>query len=295
MRSALLASMVEIGLASMGDFAGKVCYITGGTSGFGEFVAIEAAKEGCKVSFTGRRAERGAEVTKKIQDNGGQALFTVCDVAEEACVEDSIRRTLEWGGSLDYALNNAGGVAPGDRGAPHEMSASDFQTVLDSNVKGAFLSLKHETIAMLAHNISGSIVNVGSIYSIRAQIRSAAYVASKHALSGLTKTFGFAYAKDGLRVNNLAPTYFRTPLTEAMFLAEDSSATLSTWQPGGRPCELDELWGPLKFLWSDASSFYNGQNLVIDGGLTAGFVPPTYMTDGYNRIAEALAAKNDEL
>ena len=278
------------------DFAGKVCYITGATSGLGEYIAVEAAKEGCAVSLVGRRKEMGDVLVAKIEASGGKAMFSACDVSDESCIAASIAKTVESFGGLDYTLNNAGGASKGDGGPPHLMEVSDFDKVMDSNVKGLFICMKHEIKAMLDLNATtASVVNVGSIYSVTAQVQSTAYVTSKHALVGLTKVFGLHYARDGIRVNNLAPTYFRTPLTELKFVADERGAgTIRDYQPSGTYCELEDLWGALKWLWSDGSLYYNAQSLVIDGGLTASHVPPSYQRPGLQRTTDIINGLNSQ-
>lgn len=149
------------------------------------------------------------------------------------------------------------------------------------NVQGVFYSLKHQVAAILEHNIEGaSLVNCASVYGTRATAMATAYGASKHAVHGITKSFAMAYAKT-LRVNDLSPAFSPSELTAPLQMAEQLGAqTVSTWHPNGRWLENQEVVDGLFFLWSEKSSFYNGQDLILDGGLVNQFVPPeTFSVD----------------
>lgn len=297
LRTLALLSLVVV--ISAGQFDGKVCYITGGTSGLGEFASKAAAAEGCKVVLTGRRAEKGEAVVEAIKDAGGEASFFKCDVSDAKQVEASINFTVDTYGSLDMAFNNAGMAAPTDWGPPHLVTPEDWQKTTNINLDGVFFSAKYEVDAMIKLGIKGSIVNCGSIYSFRSTPIATAYSATKHALRGLTKSFALAYASIGIRVNNLNPAFSPSELTGALATAENMGAkTVTEWHPSGRWLQNQEVIDGLFWLWSGKSSFYSGQDLVLDSGMTASWVPPATFTAqigaAFAKLGEAAAAAEAE-
>ena len=271
-----------------GMFDGKVCYITGGTSGLGAAAAVAAAREGCKTVFTGRREEKGKAVEKLIADNGDTGMFIKCDVTKTEEVKASIDATIEKYGSLDLAFNNAG-IAQFNGCQPLHMMAEDgWKQTIDVNVNGVFYSMKHEITAMLERNIKGSVVNCGSIYSFRSTEWAAAYSTSKHALTALAKTGAINYAKYGIRVNNINPAFSPSEITAGFVAAESTVPIISEWQPAGRFLKNSEVIDGLFWLWSDKSTFYNGQSLILDSGLTAGWVPPKRLEEQMRALMKAL-------
>eukprot|EP00746_Dinoflagellata_sp_MGD_P037562 gnl/MRDRNA2_/MRDRNA2_19027_c0_seq1.p1 gnl/MRDRNA2_/MRDRNA2_19027_c0~~gnl/MRDRNA2_/MRDRNA2_19027_c0_seq1.p1 ORF type:complete len:308 (+),score=53.89 gnl/MRDRNA2_/MRDRNA2_19027_c0_seq1:65-988(+) len=287
--------------ASAGRFDGKVCYITGGTSGLGLAAVEAAAAEGCKTVFTGRRVEKGEAVAAKIKSAGGEATFIQCDVKDAKQVKASIDQTVKLYGSLNYAFNNAGGVIKSDSsGLPHEVLDEDFDSLLQTNLNSVFYSVKYEVQAMLKAGISaGSIVNCASILGSRVELGglAPAYTTSKHGMHGLTKTFAAAYAAKGIRINDLSPAYSISELTQGLEDAEKLGVkSVSSWHPAGRWLKNSEVVDGLFWLWSEQSSFYNGQDMILDSGLVNQFVPndisAKLRADIPKALADAAASKN---
>jgi len=268
------------------EFDGKVCYITGGTSGLGLAAVEAAAREGCKVVFTGRDKKSGMAIEKDLQERGGEVLFFPCDVAIASQVEESIKFTVNKFGSLDYAFNNAG-IFDDAVVAPHLISLDTWRKTMSVNVDGVFHAVKYQVDTMLKLNVAGSIVNCGSVYSKISGVNGAAYAASKHALIGLTNTFALAYAEHGIRVNMLSPSLVETKLTSGLKFAEDKGvSTASNWHPRGRWLQQSEVVDALLFLWSSKSSFMNAHNLVLDSGMTASFIPPQTYRETYKEVGK---------
>lgn len=245
--------------------------ITGGGSGIGEATAIRAAAAGALVTVADIDDARGRSVVEAIREQGGEAQFVHADVGRDHEVQGMIAAATSAYGALHGAFNNAallGWSYSGGRELTRlaDMPTEAFRRAASVNVVGTFLCLKHEITAMLDTG-GGSIVNTSGAVGVVAIEFAADYVASKHAVIGLTKAAALDYATQGVRVNALLPGITRTPAMEASFAQnpelEDWAAGVQPNKRVGEPSEVAEaaLW-----LLSDASSLVTGVSLPVDGG-----------------------------
>jgi NAD(P)-dependent dehydrogenase (short-subunit alcohol dehydrogenase family) len=245
----------------------KVVLITGATSGIGKATALKFGAAGAKVVVSGRRGAEGAAVVGAIKSAGGEATFVKADVAVEDEVKNLVAKTVETYGRLDIAFNNAGVELTG---AIVDSEKAEHQRVFDINVWGVLASMKHEIPAMIA-NGGGSIINTSSIAGHIGMAGAASYIASKHAVEGLTKTAALEYAKEGIRVNAVAPGAIATDMIDR-FAGEEGSEMregLAQMHPLGRLGTSDEIADAVLFLASDGASFITGDSLKVDGGFVA--------------------------
>jgi NAD(P)-dependent dehydrogenase (short-subunit alcohol dehydrogenase family) len=246
----------------------KVALVTGGTSGIGRASAVALAKAGAKVVVSGRREAEGQETVRLIEAVGGEALFVKADVSNEADVINLVNKTVEKFGGLHIAFNNAG--VEGKHATSVEFTAEEYQHVFDINVKGVFSSLKYQIPAILKSG-GGSIINTSSVLGLIGMPNSGVYVASKHAVLGITKSAALEYGKQGIRVNAISPAVIQTEMFERFAGGADSEVGkyMATLHPIGRIGQPDEIANTVVFLASDDSSFITGQSIAVDGGFTA--------------------------
>ncbi len=246
----------------------KVALVTGGTSGIGRASAVALAKAGAKVVVSGRREAEGQETVRQIEAVGGQALFVKADVANEADVANLVNKTVEKFGALHIAFNNAG--IEGKHATAAEFGAEDYNRVFDINVRGVFHSLKYQIPAILKSG-GGSIINTASVLGLIGMPNASVYVASKHAVLGLTKSVALEYAKQGIRVNAISPAVIQTEMFERFAGGADSEVGkfMAGLHPIGRIGQPDEIANTVVFLASDDSSFITGQSITVDGGLSS--------------------------
>ncbi len=252
-------------------FAGKVALVTGGTAGIGRATALAFARAGAQVVFAGRRRAEGETVAAEIVASGGEGVFVACDVAREADVQALVAATLQRFGRLDCAFNNAG--IEGVLGKQvHEQPLDAFDALMAVNLRGLFICLQHEIAAMLARG-GGAIVNTASILGQVGFAGSAPYVASKHAIIGLTRTAALDYATSGIRVNAICPGGVETAmldrLAEALGPADLVRRQLTSLHPMARLSQPEEIAASVLYLCSDAASAVTGHALAVDGGFLA--------------------------
>ena len=216
-----------------GFLDGKVTLVTGGGSGIGRATALTFAKEGAKVVVSDVNADGGEETVTAIKASGGESSFFHADVSRSSDVEALIANSVQIYGRLDCAYNNAG--IEGEVSLRlHEYPEETWDRLIDINLKGVWLCMKHEIPQMLQQG-SGAIVNTASVAGLVGSRGLIAYSASKHGVVGLTKSAALEYATDGIRVNAVCPGVIDTPMVQRLIAARDNyQSTISTRQPIGR-------------------------------------------------------------
>ena len=247
-----------------GQFKNKVALVTGGASGIGEACALTFARGGAKVAVVDLNDELGEKTAAAARQAGAKAIYLRVDVSDPAAVEKMVADTVKAFGRLDIAVNNAG--IGGETNPTGAYSIEGWRKVIDINLNGVFYCMRHEIPQMLRQG-SGVIVNMTSILGTVGFANSAAYVAAKHGILGLTKTAALEYAKQGIRINSVGPGFIKTPLLDS--LDEQTRAYLSGLHAMGRMGEAQEVADLVAYLCSDQASFLTGGYYLVDGGYTA--------------------------
>ncbi|MGV2826934.1 SDR family oxidoreductase [Myxosarcina sp. GI1(2024)] len=251
----------------MNRFVGKVALVTGGGSGIGRATALKFASEGASVVIGNRSEEAGQETVDLIEKAGGKASFYRTDVTKLENVRDLVRYTIDTCGGLHAAFNNAG--VEDHQAMTSEQQEDTFNLMMNVNVKGVWYSMKCEIEHMLAHG-GGAIVNTSSIAGVIGFPGHAPYVASKHAVLGLTKTAALEYAKQKIRINAVCPGAIQTRMIEDFAGGDkDTLEYIKSLHPIGRLGKPEEIADAVAWLCSDEASFVLGQGVNVDGGFTA--------------------------
>ena len=245
------------------DVRNKVVLLTGASSGLGAHFARRLRAAGAEVYAAARRLDRLDALADEV---GIHPL--ACDVSDAEACRDLIASVYRDAGRIDILVNNAGygGTVPAE-----EQSASDFQRILNVNLVAPFVLSQQLVVQSPADLSRVSIINIASILGLVGvgRVSSAAYAASKGGIVNLTRELATQWARRGVRVNAIAPGWFESEATEALFASDDGKQWLRRNTPMGRGGAANELDGALLFLASSASSFVTGQILVVDGGWTA--------------------------
>jgi NAD(P)-dependent dehydrogenase (short-subunit alcohol dehydrogenase family) len=244
----------------------QVVLITGALTGIGRATAMAFAKKGSKVVVSGRHDDEGQALAGELQALGAEAHFVRADVTKEDEVRKLIDKTVARFGRLDAAVNNAG--VEGEVGPIQDATAENFKAVHDTNVLGVFLSMKYELRAMAGQD-SGSIVNIASTYGHKAAAGATAYVSSKFAVEGLTKTVALEQGNSGIRVNAVGPGPIDTGMLDRFTgTAEGNDALIST-VPLLRRGNPEEIANAIVFISSPEASYISGTVFEVDGGMSA--------------------------
>jgi NAD(P)-dependent dehydrogenase (short-subunit alcohol dehydrogenase family) len=246
--------------------AESVALITGALTGIGRATAVIFAQQGAHVVVSGRREEAGQDLAAELKALGAKAEFIRADVRSEDDVRNFVDQTIGHFGRLDIAVNNAG--TEGLRGLVTEQTAESYAATFDTNVLGVLLSMKHELRVMLAQG-SGSIVNVSSAYGSVGAAGASVYVASKHAVEGLTKSAALEVAGSGVRVNVVAPGTTDTDMLTRFTNTGENKAALVSTVPFKRLGTTEEIAHVIAFVASAHASYMTGASIPVDGGMLA--------------------------
>ncbi|MGL5086793.1 MAG: SDR family NAD(P)-dependent oxidoreductase, partial [Clostridium sp.] len=270
-----------------GRFEDKVMIITGASTGIGKATAIRAAKEGAKLVLVDIKKSEGEELLKSILNNGGDAIYLNLDLSKEESSEEMVKATIDKYGKLDIAINNAGVM--GNPSPVHLLEKSEMDFTMENNLYSVFYCCKYEIKEFIKLNNKGIIVNNASIAGLTGLPGNSAYVASKHAVNGLTKNLALDYAKFGIRVNSVNPAGTDTPMVdEAMaFVKAKREAAIKSGvdmskvqsmsgqktksilkEATGVDATSEEQAASILFLASDDSTHMTGATLQTDGGWT---------------------------
>jgi NAD(P)-dependent dehydrogenase (short-subunit alcohol dehydrogenase family) len=242
----------------------KIVFITGGNSGIGKASALEAAREGATVVVADLADADHKQTLAEIAKLGGECLFVPVDVSDVGSVRQAISSTVEKFGKLDIAFNNAG--IGGTYSGIHDMPESVWDRLIAVNLTGQFYCVKYELQQFLKQG-GGVIVNMSSLGGLKAEHGLAPYTVAKHGVLGLTKNIAVQYASQNIRANAICPYYVETPLISSAPAEVHAAWVEST--PSKRLCKPEEVAKAFIYLASDDSSYCNGTQIILDGGVMA--------------------------
>lgn len=252
-------------VASPYDLSGKTALVSGASSGIGRHLAKVLAKAGARVAIAARRTDALAELADEISAGGGRAMPVRLDVGDAASVREAVACTETELGGLSILVNNAGVAVTKPL---FEQEEADWDKVIDTNLKGAWLMSREAGKHMAEREQPGSIVNIASILGLQGTGQVTAYCASKGGLINMTRALSADLASYGIRVNAIAPGYIETDINRD-FLASKAGESLKRRVPQRRFGQVRDLDGPLLLLASDASAYMTGSVITVDGGMSA--------------------------
>ena len=240
--------------------------MTGAANGIGRAAALAFAREGASVVVADVSEQGNQETARMIEEAGGRALAVRCDVSRAEDVKAALDQAVETFGRLDFAFNNAGVEQP--LTATADLTETEWDRIVDINLRGVFLCMKHEIPLMLKQG-GGAIVNTSSGAGVKGFAGQAAYCAAKHGVIGLTKAAALDYAKANIRINAVCPGIIETPMMDRFSGGTpEGRARVIAQEPVGRMGKPEEIAAAVVWLCSDAAAFVVGHAMVIDGGQT---------------------------
>jgi glucose 1-dehydrogenase len=248
------------------DLKGKVVVITGASKGIGRAMAIRFGQEQAKVVINYRSSEEEAlEVMKEVKQAGGDAIIVRGDVTKEEDVKHLVRSAIDHYGTLDVMINNAGIENPVPS---HELSLSDWNKVINTNLTGAFLGSREAIKYFVENNIKGNVINMSSVHEMIPWPLFVHYAASKGGIKLMTETLALEYAPKGIRVNNIGPGAIDTPINAEKFSDPEIRKDVESMIPMGYIGRPEEIAAVAAWLASSESSYVTGITLFADGGMT---------------------------
>jgi glucose 1-dehydrogenase len=261
----------------MRGLSGKRVLVTGGTSGIGQAIAIRFAEEGAHVAINYRRDPESVSETDeklhqavmaccdRIAEHGVDHVLLHADVGDEAAVAGMFAEAADKLGGVDMLINNAGIQVSGPA---HEATVEDFDRVLRTNLRGAYLCAREALVRWVAAHAPGVIINISSVHELIPKPQYIAYSVSKGGMGNLTRTLALEYAGQGIRVNGIGPGATVTPINRSWIDDPEKRAQVESHIPMGRAGTAEEMAAITAFLCSDDAAYITGQTLYVDGGLT---------------------------
>ena len=253
-------------MQDMFDLSGKVAIVTGASRGLGQYFARALAKAGADLVITSRKLSNLTEFNQEIESLGRRALALQLDVLSQSDIDNMVQMTVKEYGKVDILVNNAG---LNIRRPSAELSWHDWDTVLDTNLKGSFFCAQAVAKEMMKRNY-GKIINIGSCTCVFGMEGIAPYTASRGAILSMTRSLAAEWGKFGITVNVLAPGWFKTAQSAALYENEEWLNQINSRIPLNRVGQPNDLDGTVVFLASDASEYITGQMILVDGGFTTG-------------------------
>jgi NAD(P)-dependent dehydrogenase (short-subunit alcohol dehydrogenase family) len=253
------------------DLSGKVAIVTGTSRGLGQYFARALAKAGADLVITSRDLSRLTDFKKEIEALGRKALPVKLDVLVQSDIENMVRAAIREYGKIDILVNNAG---LNIRSPSAELAWQDWDTVLDTNLKGAFFCAQAVAKKMIKRNY-GRIINIGSCTCVFGMEGIVAYTASRGGILQVSRSLAAEWGRYGITVNVLAPGWFKTAQNAVLYENKEWVDYITGRIPLGRPGQPHDLDGTVVFLASDASEYVTGQIILVDGGFTTGATKAT--------------------
>ena len=249
---------------------GKVAVVSGGTGAIGSRLSLALARDGAKIAVLGRSAEQATQLQEQIGSVGSEALLLNADVTKQDDVNNAVERAADHFGRLDIVINAVGGGAGTALYNAEEYPENEWDRIMDLNLRSDLLVTQAAARQMIKAGNGGRVLHISSVRGqLGINAGYMAYVAAKGAINSITRQQATEWAKHGITVNAIAPTFVKTPQVESLLADEAFYNNLVGRIPLRRIADTDDLVGAVLFFCSDASSFCTGQILTLDGGLTA--------------------------